>query len=461
MTDNQHDGEHPVDEVERREFLQAAGVASIPGIAGCSQANYGSAATESAESVSTTEATAQSTSPTLEIGENLNLGGRRIVGGPDAVGYDTIQAAWDAAEDGDIIFVHGTYDAEAAGEPLPVTLDYREKEVMLSGGHPSGSVIDARHAPDTNVVEVIGKAHADYRNKALVQHLKIRGGNVGLRIRGATYSTYKDLIVHGAAGDGIRVENLTESDGTERKSFGMTFRNVMVWRCGGSGFRLQPNANPHGTTFYGCDSLFNGLETGAPGVALRGYSSRWVNGVVQNNGGFGIDARAGASQAVKDAYLEGNGMAQEYPHGIFVDDSSPGFVLKGCYFQGGYFRDAPNGRNKGYRGVAVGGAPGVELSGCTYKNYTDAFLHLRNTNDADIHIPTHTGLDDTQLHNSWDNARLRSSGLILESDLRGTDPSGRYKGDYGIHDGSGASPWGLAIWDGSDWLSVMNGKVIR
>jgi hypothetical protein len=461
MTGNERDDGESADGVGRRELLQVAGAASVPALAGCNALDSGATDGESTDGGNGSVAGKQGSSPTLELEPALNLGGRRIVSQPDAVGYDTIKGAWEAASDGDIVFVHSSYDAEVAGEPFPVVFDYREKEVMLTGGHPSGSVIDARHVPDTNVVEIVGKAQGDYRNKALVQHLKIRGGNVGLRIRGATYSTYKDLVVHEAADDGIRVENLVESDGTERKSFGMTFRNVMAWRCGGAGFRLRSAANPHGTTFYGCDSLFNGYEDDAPGVALRGYSSRWVNGVVQNNGGFGIEARDGASQAVKDTYVEGNGMTTENPHGIYVDDSSPGFVLQGSYFQGGYFRSAPNDRNKGFRGIAVVGASGVELSGCTYKNYTDAFVHLRNTNDADVHVASHTALDDTRFQNRGANTRLRSSGLILETDLRGRDPEGRYKGDYGVHDGSGRAPWGLAMWNGERWVSVMDGSVVR
>ncbi|WP_254820935.1 right-handed parallel beta-helix repeat-containing protein [Haloglomus halophilum] len=446
--------------VGRRTLLQAAGTSSASVLAGCGRFDPERSADVDQRRPADNDG-GDGEHQIVELEPQLNLGGRRVVSGPDSVGYDTIRAAWRAAGDGDVIFVHGTYDAEAADEPLPVTLDYTEKEVMLSGGHPSASVIDARHAPEKNVVEVIGKAHADYRNKALVQHLKIRGGDIGLRIRGATYSTYKDLIIHGTGGDGVRVEEYTDSQGQDKQSFGMTFRNCMVWRCGGAGVRLEPGAQPHGTTFYGCDSLFNGLETGAPGVALRGYSSRWVNGVVQNNGGFGIEARAGASQSVRDAYLEGNGMTQSHPHGIFVDETSPGFTLQNCYFQGGYFRPAPSGRDRGFRGIAVAGADGVELRGCTYKNYTGAFCHLRETEDADVHIPTHTGLDSTDFQDSWDNRRVRSSGIMLESDLSDGRPEGRFVGDVGTHDGTGDGPWGLAMWNGRAWVSVMNGTVIR
>ena len=462
MTGNEEGDEQSAEGVGRRQLLQVAGAASVPALAGCNGLRPEEAGGDGdGAGGDRSVAGKKDSSSTLELKPELNLGGRRIVSSPDTVGYDTIQAAWKAADDGDIVFVHSSYDAEAADEPFPITLDYRKKEVMLSGGHPSGSVIDARHAPDENVVEVLGKASDDYRNRALVQHLKIRGGDVGIRIRGATYSTYKDIVVYNTAGDGVRVEEFTDASGQTKGAFGITFRNCMAWRCGGSGFRLRTGASPHGTTFYGCDALFNGFEDGSPGVALRGYSSRWVNGVVQNNAGFGIEARDGASQAVKDTYLEGNGMAAPKPHGLYVDDSAPGFVLKGCYFQGGYFRSAPNDRTKGYRAIAVAGARGVELSGCTYKNYTDAFLHLRDTADADVHIASHTGLDDTQFQNSWSNTRLRSSGLILEADLRGGDPEGRYTGDYGVHDGSGRAPWGLAMWNGNRWVSVVDGSVVR
>jgi hypothetical protein len=451
--------------VERRRLLEAAGAASVPLLAGCQELDPRSAESSNPSETGTTDGTATpddeaAESATLAIDPDLDLGGRLVVGAPDAIGYDTIQAAWEAAEDGDAVFVHSSYDAETAGEAFPIVLDYTKKEVMLSGGHPSGSIIDARHAPEKDVVEVLGAGHSDYRNKALVQHLKIRGGNVGLRIRGGTYSTYKDLIVYQANEDGVRVEGYVDSAGAKRGSYGVTFRNCMAWRNGGAGYRLQTGADPHATTFYGCHALFNGLESGAPGVALRGYASRWANGVVQNNGGFGIDARSGASQGVSDTYFEGNGMAQATPQEVYVSETSPGFVLKGSYFNGAYFRDAPNGRDRAARGVGISGAQGAELSACTFKNYTDAFLSLSDTTDADVHLATHTGLDDTRLRRGGGNERLRSSGLVLESDLRDGDPQGRYVCDYGVHDGSGDAPWGLAMWNGSRWVSVVDGTVV-
>lgn len=74
-----------------------------------------------------------------ETGTDSGTVGRRSFLQVGRFGYSTIAEAWDAASDGDTILVTGTYDAQEAGEEFPVTLDYREKEVTLPGGHPAGS----------------------------------------------------------------------------------------------------------------------------------------------------------------------------------------------------------------------------------------------------------------------------------------------------------------------------------
>lgn len=464
--DPDRDGARAGGDVGRREVLAAAGAASAPALAGCGELldpdgeSNDRRSNRDGRGRGSRGAPGARDSSTLAIDPELDLGGRLVVGGPDALGYDTIGGAFAAAEDGDVVFVHGAYDAEDAGEDFPIVLDYTEKQVVLSGGHPSGSEIDARHT-DENVVEVVGRGHADYRNNALVQHLKIVGGATGLRIQAAPYSSYKDIVLHGCRDDGVRVERYTDPDGNRKNSFGITFRNLMAWRCGGAGFRLEQYAAPHSTTFYGCEALFNGLETGAPGVQLRGTSTRWMNGTIQNNGGFGVDARAGTSQMLNGVYFEGNGMAQDRPHGVFVDEDSGGFVLTGSYFNGAYYREPPNGLHQADRAIVVVGAPGVELARCTYRNYSDAFLHVRETRDADVHVPSHTAFDGTEFHDSEDNERLRSDGTILPTDVRRGSVEGRFEGDVAIHDGSGAAPFGHALWNGRNWISGVTGAAIR
>lgn len=445
-------------EWERRQFLQAASATAAVPFSGCLglQDQTGNEA-----NVQSMNPTAQQSSESLQIGPELNLGGRQVVAAPDAVGYDTIQGAWDDAESGDIIFVHSSYDAQEAGETFPIVLNYEQKEVTLTGGHPSGSVIDASHT-DNNVIEVLGRAQNDFRNLPLVQHLKIIGGNVGLRIRAAPYSTYKDLVFWKTGSHGIEVEGYTDERGDIKGAYGITFRRCVAWSCRGAGFKVNTSARPHSTTFYGCQALFNGLygpQTGQPGVQLRGYASRWNGGSLQNNGGFGIDARGGGSQTVHGTYFEGNGTVQSSPHDVYVGDTAPGFSLDSCYFQGHFARNFPNGLDDSFRAIAIVGAPSATVRDCTYRNYTETFVYVRRARDVDIYEPSHVALDETEfLDNGGSNERLRSQGIIMETDLRASGESGSFVGDYGLHDGSGQAPWGLALWNGENWISVMNGE---
>jgi hypothetical protein len=373
------------------------------------------------------------------------VGGRHVVG---ESGYGTIQEAWDAATDGDEVVVHSSYDAETAGERFPITLDYTQKQVTLTGGHPSGSVIDARHAPSTNVLEVVGNGHADYRNNALVRNLKVVGGDVGMRVRAAPYASFENLVFWMTGSHGVVVDRSTASG-----TFGVTFQNCVAWNCGGDGFRLHTGADPHSTTFYGCHSLLNADA----GVRLRGYATRWHGGTIQNNGGVGVDARSGCSQLVDATYFEGNDTASDAPMEVYVDDSAPGFTLHGSYFQGGYFRDFTNGRDTGRWGVVVGGASHADVRNCSFRNYTDCFLYVRDATDADVHLGSHCPLDETTPFEHRGCTRLRSDGTLLPTDLSGGAQPGRFVGDTGTHDGSGTGSWGPATWNGTAWVSAVDG----
>lgn len=427
-------------DIDRRTFLGAAGAAATLG------------------PLTSGRVSAESASPkALRGGDDFeqfaniaNFGGKLVVG---RGGYRTIQAAWNDAESGDVVYVHSSYDAQEAGEQFPIVLDYNEKEVMLTGGHPSGSVIDAGNTT-ANVIEVLGRGQNDYRNNPIVQNIKICGGNIGLRVRAAPYASFRDVVVWMTDSHGISVEGYTDERGDFKGTFGVNFRNVMVWNCGGHGFRLGTDAHPHSTSFFGCHSEFNA----GYGVQLRGYSCRWIGGTIQNNGSHGVDARSGSSQFVSGVYFEGNGTAMSSPIEIYVSSTAPGFTCDTSYFQGYFARNFENGRSNGCIGIAVVGAPDACISNCTYRNYTDSFLLVRNARDVDVHRPSHCAMDETTFVEVDDAPRLRSDGTIQEADLRGVD--GAFRGDMGVHDGSGDGLWGPCIWNGREWISIMNSTVL-
>ncbi len=391
--------------------------------------------------------------------DEMNIGGRLVVGTPN--GYNTIQEAIAAAEDGDIIYVHGSYDAQTAGETFPIQLDLTQKKISLTGGHPAGSEIDATGV-NASVIEVLGTGQRDFENRALVSDLKLIGGNVGMRIRGVPYSTYRGLILFKNQSHGIEVDGYTSPEGRPRLSPGLNFIDCMAWSCRGVGFKLNQSAKPANTNFFGCHALFCGLYDGnnLPGVELRGNSSSFHGGTIQNNGAAGIKATYGRGQGLYNIYFEGNGMSSEYPQEIFLPGGSGCFTVRDCYFQGIYARTAPNGRSKGYHGIFVDSAHKVSINNSTYRNYEDALIFVSNVADIDLHRSSHLALDNTPFIKTGSNAlRLRDNGDIVPTDLRGV--SGLYVGDKGIHNGEGNYPTGLAVWNGNNWISQIDGGAIH
>ncbi|EJN57247.1 hypothetical protein HSB1_46330 [Halogranum salarium B-1] len=433
--------------MSRRQFVEATGAAAVVGSTG----GVASAATRrervEGDAVKALDgsATSQSVEPSVS-----SLGGRLIVG---EGGYQTIADAWAAADDGDVVFVHSSYDAQTAGEEFPIVLDYEEKEVTLTGGHRSGSVIDAGDT-DENVVEVLGRGQNDYRNSPAVENLKIVGGNVGLRIRAAPYSSYKDLVFWQTKSDGVAVEGYTDDDGAYKGSFGITFRNVVSWNCGGHGFRLDTDARPHSTSFFGCHAAFNH----GYGVMLRGFSSRFYGGTIQNNGSYGVDARNGSGQLLSAVYFEGNGTREPSPIDVYATGTAAGLTIDTCYFQGNFARGFDNGLEREYAAIALDGTLNTTVENCTYRNYDSSFILAESTTDLDLHRPSHCALDSTVFFEGLSDERTRSNGTIQERDLRVTE--GAYSGDVGIHDGTGDCPWGLCLWNGVDWVSVMDGQTL-
>lgn len=396
----------------------------------------------------------------LEMGAGqLNLGGRLVVG---SAGYDTIAAAWDDADDGDVVYVHSSYDAEAAGEKFPIVFDYREKEVALTGGHQSGSEINAEHVPDRNVIEVYGKGPGDYRNTPTIQNLKITGGNVGLLIAGAPNAAFSNLKLFKTQSHGVHITTTSEVD---RGSFGNRFYNCEAWSCGGSGFRTDAEASPHGTTFIRCNATWNGWNGNHPGVVLRGYSSVWTSGTIQGNSSYGLYMLDDGAMVVRDTYFESNGHESNHPTQLRLKNTM-GATIESCYFQGLLFSGSSLMNDKKdhdnvFRGITLQDARTTDLRNCSFWNHRDGLVALQGAHcrDNDINKASHHAIadrDDLVVHDNGD--RTRSGGTVCETDLR--EVEGKHRCDTGIHDGSGKGSWGPAMWNGSGWVSLIDGKEV-
>ncbi|MBV0925464.1 right-handed parallel beta-helix repeat-containing protein [Halomicroarcula limicola] len=377
-------------------------------------------------------------------GDALNLGGTLVVGDG---GYDTITQAWDAASSGDTIYVHCSYDAEAAGEPFPVVLDYEEKEVMLTGGHPSGSVIDASHSNE-NVIEVLGRGMNDYRNNPVVQNLKIVGGDVGLRVRAAPFASFENLVIYRTGSHGVSIEGYTDPDsGRNKGTFGVYFHNCQTWVCGGDGFRTEGDALPHGTTFTNCKASSNG----GIGFRLRGYTNKLIGGAAQLNHSYGIEARVGKANLIQNCYIEGNSRAKSYPVELYASGAD-GLTISNCYFNGINPRSTSHNHDHVLRAINVHESSKLSIRDCTVRNYDEGFIATFSCRDPDFHAASHYVLDATHGLFATDptghgNIRPRSDGMILPSDLSDAEPLHDY--DMGYHVGGGKE--GLAYHYDGEW----------
>ncbi|AQL44664.1 hypothetical protein BV210_18025 (plasmid) [Halorientalis sp. IM1011] len=419
----------------RRKFMQGLGIAGL------------SAAVLSGTSSGTmSDTSSMDDEPeTFEFGgDRLILGGTRVVGDD---GYSTIAAAWADAASGDTVYVHSSYDAEEAGEQFPIQLNYEEKEVMLTGGHPSGSVIDASHT-NANVIEVLGRGMNDYRNNPLVQNLKIVGGNIGLRVRAAPYSTYNNLVFYKNGSHGVSIEPYTDPDsGRDKGTWGATFNDCQAWSCGDNGFNTHKDALPHGTTFMNCKATWNG----GVGFNLRGYTNKIIGGTTQLNDSYGIKAKLGKGSLIQGVYLEGNSRQADFPVELYATNAD-GLSVQNCYFNG--INPGPTAHDHDHvlRGVNVHDTQKLSVRDCTVRNYGQGFISLFSCSDADVYAASHYLLDagdglfatDVLGHG---NVRPRSDGIVMPMDLSNVE--GQHECDRGYH--IGKKEEGPAVWRDGEW----------
>ncbi len=369
--------------------------------------------------------------------DGYDIGGRRIVGED---GYATIETAWEAAEDGDTVYVHSSYDAQTAGEEFPIVLDYGTKQVTLTGGHPSGSIIDAGDV-DENVIEVIGTGSSDYRNNPVVRNLRIEGGNIGLRVRCAPYASFENLVLYNTGSHGTYIDS--HSDGG---TFGTNWFNCQAWNCGGDGFREKRSADPHATAYFGCQAIANR----GVGFRLRGTASHLSGGTTQLNHSYGVEVRSGRSVNVSGVYIEGNARSEDYPVEIYATRAD-GLLVDGCYFHGINPRGANHDYTRVQRGVNVHDTSQITVRDNFVRRYGNGFIAIFGCSDGDMHSGSHC-LDDAELFGvdptSNGNVRIRSDGMILPTDLSSIDGAHEY--DCGYHVGSDGSE-GHAVWYDGEW----------
>lgn len=365
--------------------------------------------------------------------------------------HDTIMAAWEDARDGEAIVVLSSYDADEAGEEFPIVLDRSEREVSLVGLDPSGSVIEAGDH-DGDVIRCIGRGPSDYRNSPYLAKLRINGGETGVKILGAPNAYFENVKVFGASRHGWQVSTNDDVGG----SHGLMFQKCEAWTCGGVGFRLDRDANAHGSMFVRCNATWNGYADDGPhpGVYLTGYSSVWNGGTVQQNSHYGIHMERDGGIVVRDAYIESNGIEREgRPTQVYANGALGG-LIEGCYFNGtlmdGSRRHSPTDHDRAERQITLQNCRTTAVRDCAYRFHEEGFIAVQGPSalDNDVYEASHDpvgGEDSAGPFWAADRGtRTRSGGVIRPTDL--SEIEGKYEGDLGIDEDRG-----IAVWMGNEW----------
>lgn len=273
------------------------------------------------------------------------LGGGREWVGP---GYDheTIREALDAADGPCALHVGDGF------VPDGKTVIDSDFPVALVGRSPVASRLGD--------VEVRGRGPGTYGSPVYFNRLAVDGT---LKLVDAPQTMLSDVVLTGAS-HGLHVASETDDWG----SYGIRAQRVYAVNNSGDGFRLDTNASTHSSHFVDCLSQAN---KGA-GYRIRGYANSIRGGTVQLNHGAGVDVRAPAC-TVRDAYVEGNGRAEETPVEIYGQEAH-GLSVKDCYFHGINPRSTTHDHKYVQRAVNVHESKSVSVVDNSYRKYPDAFV---------------------------------------------------------------------------------------
>ncbi|WP_129116379.1 hypothetical protein [Halegenticoccus tardaugens] len=304
--------------------------------------------------------------------------------------YGTVQAAYDDAprdgERGVAIELTGAYDPRAETYPIELHADADGfVPVALRGLGPSVTQI-GHDDVEGDVLSIRGEGPAGYSYPYTIESLRIRGGDGGAGLAVASSPQgMVNAVVFRTAGHGVHVR---EGD---HGSYGTTFTNAQAWNCGGDGFRLDADARPHSTHFFGCRAT----ACRGVGFRLRGYKASIHGGTAQLCHSHGVEIRSPVA-SIRDAYVEGNGRREEHPVEVY-GHGAHGLSVSGCYFHGATPRRCWHDRDRVLRAVNLHDSRGVTIRECVYRGYDDRFFRGFGCEQVELDEGTHVALDDTDL----------------------------------------------------------------
>jgi hypothetical protein len=342
-------------------------------------------------------------------------------------GQDSLQSVLGKTSRGDAVVI--TEEYESMNDSWPVTIDTEiriesnpHNRIVGSGSEEAMFILDlggSNRPPGITLVNV---------------YVDAAGADTAFRIQNARYCNFIGCLAENASEYGYLVYNHDYSPNSNRFFYSDAHTNE------GDGFFIDDQA--HSTTFVGCRAIEN---DGRGLWSQNNYASSWIGGGLERNGDQGVYIEGSEVFTIQNAYIEGN--SDNASDQVLISEAQTA-TLAESYING-------------YDGPDTNGVRFLSSNNCSIRNIEYRELNGLVVNDesvnTELHRDSHYSLDDSPLVVDDTGLKTRNNGVIEPTDL--TEIAGRYEGERGINDGTGG-PYGLAIWNGTAWISMINGSKI-
>lgn len=340
---------------------------------------------------------------------------------------DSLQTVLQDTVRGDIVIITDRYDA--TNDEWPVTIDTEirvesppHNRIVVPQGSEAGFVLDLQgpnRPPGITLQNV---------------YLDAGGAKSAFKIQRARFCNFLGCIAENASRHGYFLLNHDTAPNSNRFFYCDAHAND------GNGFFMDDGA--HSTSFVGCRSVANG---GRGVWSKNNYASSWVGGGLERNGDQGAYIDGSEAFTIENAYIEGNG--QNTSDQLLVDAAQTATIAE-SYFNGL--------RQPDTNGIRFRSSNNCSIRNIEYRNLNGLVVNDGSLN-TDLHRDSHYALDDSSFLVVDSGVKTRNDGTIEPTDLSAI--AGEYEGERAINDGT-TGPFGLAIWDGSVWISMRTGAPI-
>jgi hypothetical protein len=340
---------------------------------------------------------------------------------------ESLQSVLSRTSRGDAVVITEEYEATNDTWPVMINTEIRiesnpHNRIAVPGADGPAFILDlggANRPPGITLVNV---------------YVDAGGAETAFRVQNARFCNFIGCLAENASEYGYLVYNDETSPNSNRFFYSDAHSN------GGHGFFIDDQA--HSTAFVGCRALDNG---GRGLWSQNNYASSWVGGGLERNGDQGAYIEGSEVFTIQDAYIEGN--SENASDQVLISQAQT-TTLAESYING---YDAPD-----TNGIRFHSSNSCSIRNVEYRELNGLVVNDGSVN-TDLHRDSHYSLDDSPLLVADSGEKTRNSGVIEPTDL--SNLAGRYEGERGINDGTDG-PYGLAVWNGSAWISMVNGSEI-